>query len=311
MRLESVRALKEQFAIIQRRTVRAGFRPTFGLGVASRGSEDYLLAVHVQDHRLLRGSLLEEIREAANGEVDIRYVGRLIKRVSPRLRVRPLHAGLSVGHYAVTAGTIGGFVHRAGSDRWHVLSNNHVLADENRGQIGDVVIQPGSADGGRQGQDRIGALADYVRLDTSTPNKVDGALAIVDDGIEIDPTSLPGLGAVSGTASSEEAVAIGQVAKLGRTTGLTFGTVIAIEMDIVVEYDVGLLRFEGQIAVRGTSGPFSQGGDSGSLIVTADDHRAVGLLFCGVGSGEDDIEDVTYAHPIGEVLTQLHAEAPW
>ena len=96
MRLESVRALKEQFAISQRRTVRAGFRPTFGLSAAPRGSEDYLLVVHVQDHRLLRSSLLEEIREAANGEVDIRYVGRLIKRANPRSRVRPLHMGLSV-----------------------------------------------------------------------------------------------------------------------------------------------------------------------------------------------------------------------
>ena len=220
---------------------------------------------------------------------------------------------VSVGHYAVTAGTIGGFVHRADSNQWYVLSNNHVLADENGGQIGDVVIQPGSADGGGPDGDRIGALADYVKLDPSAPNRVDGALAAVDDRIQIEPTLLPGLGTVSGTVSSEQAAKIEQVAKLGRTSGLTFGTVIGSEMDgIVVEFGIGLLRFDGLIAVRGNaSRPFSQGGDSGSLIVTADDHRAFGLLFCGGDSGNGETEDVTYANPIGDVLTQLHAEAPW
>jgi hypothetical protein len=312
MRLDSVRALKEQFAFSQRRAAGAGFRPTLGLGAAPRDGEDYLLAVHVQDHRLLQSPLLGEIREAARGEVDIRYVGRLVKRTDPRRRVRPLHIGLSIGHYAITAGTVGGFVRHVGSDEWFVLSNNHVLANENRGQIGDEVIQPGRADGGRSGDDRIGALTHFVELDPSAANKVDCALAAIDEAIEIDPTSLPGLGRVSGTASSQEAASIERVAKLGRTSGLTFGTVIAIEMDIVVEFDIGLLKFEGQIAVRGTADrPFSEGGDSGSLIVTADDHRAVSLLFCGREPGEGEAEDVTYGNLIGDVLTELHAEVPW
>ena len=46
------------------------------------------------------------------------------------------------------------------------------------------------------------------------------------------------------------------------------------------------------------STPFSQSGDSGSLIVDAR-RRAIGLLFAG-----NDV-DATYANPIGTVLNSL------
>lgn len=58
-----------------------------------------------------------------------------------------------------------------------------------------------------------------------------------------------------------------EVAKLGRTTGLTRGRVTAFEMDnVVVEYDAGNLRFDGQVEIEGVGQkPFSDAGDSGSL----------------------------------------------
>lgn len=56
----------------------------------------------------------------------------------------------------------------------------------------------------------------------------------------------------------------------------------AFELDnVVVDYDLGNLRFDNQVEIEGTgSGPFSDGGDSGSLIVSAD-KRGVALLFAG------------------------------
>ena len=62
------------------------------------------------------------------------------------------------------------------------------------------------------------------------------------------------------------------VAKLGRTTGLTRGRVTAFELDdLVVAYDTGNLSFDQVIEIEGAgTQPFSDGGDSGSLIVNTD-----------------------------------------
>jgi len=53
----------------------------------------------------------------------------------------PLPAGVSIGHYKITAGTAGWFAVR--DDKTLIISNNHVLAWENKGQVGDPILQPG------------------------------------------------------------------------------------------------------------------------------------------------------------------------
>jgi hypothetical protein len=84
------------------------------------------------------------------------------------------------------------------------------------------------------------------------------------------------------------------VKKYGRTTGLTEGTVTAINATVVIRYDKGRARFINQIVVQG-SGSFSEGGDSGSLIVTSDQNKPVALLFAGSSS-------TTIGNPIQNVL---------
>ena len=63
-------------------------------------------------------------------------------------------------------GTLGLGVRGFGNlaDRTFALSNNHVLANENRANIGDPVIQPGELDGGDPQADEIGELFDLVPL---------------------------------------------------------------------------------------------------------------------------------------------------
>jgi len=78
-----------------------------------------------------------------------------------RDKQRPVMPGISVGHYAITAGTIGAIVEVDGDVM--LLSNNHVFADENDAGLGDAIIQPGKYDGGDDG-DRIGTLYNYVPL---------------------------------------------------------------------------------------------------------------------------------------------------
>jgi hypothetical protein len=96
------------------------------------------------------------------------------------------------------------------------------------------------------------------------------------------------------------------VAKVGRTTGATRGVVIAAELDNVsVGYDAGNAVFDNQIEIQTSGGgPFSQGGDSGSLIVDSD-MQAVGLLFAGSDSGGPNNLGLTYANPVGEVFRAL------
>ena len=58
-----------------------------------------------------------------------------------------------------------------------------------------------------------------------------------------------------------------KVQKYGRTTGHTHGTITGIRATITVNYRTGKARFVNQLVITG-KGTFSQGGDSGSLIVS-------------------------------------------
>jgi hypothetical protein len=218
-------------------------------------------------------------------------------------RARPLRPGVSIAHVDVSAGTLGAFVTVGG--RLHVLSNFHVLAGSPDARIGDAVVQPGPADGGRAPRDRVGTLAMLVELVPGEVARVDAALALLDD--DTVDLAYP-TGPVTRTA-----VALGgeRVTKIGRTTAVTTGRVTAIELDdIVVGYGDGLgdLRFDDQIEVESTGpGPFSRGGDSGSLVHTPDG-VALGLLFAGSETGGDNGTGLTYLNPIDTVLAALGAE---
>jgi hypothetical protein len=189
-----------------------------------------------------------------------------------------------------------------------ILSNNHVLANENAAKKGDAIIQPGDLDRGRNPEDVVAALARFIRLKKTGANFVDAAVAEVGEGIASDLTKITGLGKLAGLGPEflDEGAA---VAKVGRTTGRTRGKVTAFELDnIVVGYDIGDLRFDNQIEIEGSgSGPFSQGGDSGSVIVDSE-KLAVGLLFAGGDSGGSNGKGLPYANPIHAVLIALKVQ---
>ena len=76
--------------------------------------------------------------------------------------MRPVPGGISIGHTEITAGTFGCLVKR-GSDTY-ILSNNHVIANSNDAQVGDVIIQPGPVDGGTSPADDIARLAEFIPM---------------------------------------------------------------------------------------------------------------------------------------------------
>jgi hypothetical protein len=283
--------------------------PTIALGVGRKGRDDYILAVRLQRRALESSPQLEAIRRQAKGEVDVRYIGRVTKLAAKpwhQKRNRPLRMGGSVGHFKITAGTLGCFVRAGETGTVMILSNNHVLADENRARKGDAILQPGPLDDGQNPGDRIAVLSSFIRFNRTKPNLVDCAAAALDDGIKFNPTKLEGLGNLAGlgdAALTDDEI----VGKVGRTTGTTRGKIVAFELDNVMvgDYRLGILRFDQQIEIEGDgSDPFSRGGDSGSLIVDKD-VRGIGLLFAGGDLGGSNGLGLTYANPLRTVLDML------
>ena len=222
---------------------------------------------------------------------------------------RPVPIGVSTGnqndlvyyHSFCTSGTIGARL-KGVNGSYYALSNNHVYAVENMGQIGDPIVQPGQADLGCRApdSDRIGTLAAFVPLQFGgkSTNVVDGAVAAVTTGDVGTGTPSNGYGAPSST-TADPAIGLA-VQKYGRTTSLTTGTVNAVNATIKVKYSHGIATFTNQIGIGPSS--FSGAGDSGSLIVTQNGNNPVALLFAGSST-------TTFANPIGPVLQQLGALA--
>jgi len=218
--------------------------------------------------------------------------------VDPTARLpRPVPIGVSTGHPAITAGTIGARV-TDGTDVF-ALSNNHVYAASNAGPMGVNVLQPGTFDGGVNPADAIGTLADYQVIDFSGgDNTIDAAIALSSADSLDNSTPSNGYGTPSSTTTA--AAVNMRVMKYGRTTEQTKGRVTAISATVNVNYgSPGVARFVNQIVIGG--GGFSAGGDSGSLIVVekgGDKLKPVGLLYAGSSSA-------TIANPIDAVLTRF------
>src|SRR6185369_9726160 len=165
---------------------------TMAIGITTDG-KDHKLAIRLQRRALEDHPVLTKIRQRAKGEVDIKYVGRIQKLETPTAlqeRRRPLVIGCSIGHFKITAGTLGCFVRDRSTGEILILSNNHVLANENSAIAGDAIIQPGDFDGGKKSTDTIGKLRSFVRLKKTGKNLVDCAVASIKQGIKSDQRKL-------------------------------------------------------------------------------------------------------------------------
>jgi hypothetical protein len=225
-----------------------------------------------------------------NLPTDVIVVGDL------RAFARPTRCGVSIGHFAYTAGTLGCVVTKADEPgKTFILSNNHVLANSNTCSVGDDILEPGPLDGGVR-TSPIARLSQWEPLIFGGPsNFVDAAIAEIIKAPEVLP-EIPTIGPI---AHPEMLASLYQaVRKHGRTTLHTVGVVMDMSADINVLYGSQTAHFEDQLAVVGAGGSFSSGGDSGSLVVDAMTRRAVGLLFAG-GSR------TTFVNPIDQVLSRL------
>lgn len=306
----------------------AGRANTVAVGVGykiSGGVVTNELAVIVSVRRKVPAAELTEaelVPKTLDGaRTDVIETGDIVAFQDPKARMRPARPGVSIGHFQITAGTLGCLVRKGGET--YILSNNHVLANSNNAQLGDPIWQPGRADNGTSA-DQIGALAEFVPLafDGETPpappgngcsplaallglaapkpqavnvpgdNKVDCALARPTTPDLVSPDIL-GIGVPAGVGTATLGTA---VQKSGRTTGYTTGTISQIDVRVSVNYGGPTATFTGQLM----AGAMSQGGDSGSAVLDMQ-KRVVGLLYAGSAT-------TTILNPIQAVISALGIE---
>ncbi|TVP45226.1 MAG: PKD domain-containing protein [Gemmatimonadales bacterium] len=249
---------------------------------------------------LVHGQVRDLPARLDNVPVSRVVTGNFVLRQDRTARARPAPIGFSVGHPNITAGTLGARV--TNGSQVFILSNNHILANNNNASIGDAALQPGAFDGGSEPNDVIGTLHDFEPFNFDSNNLMDAAIALVNpNDISGSTPSTAGYGAPS-TNTVTATVGMG-VQKYGRTTGHTFGTVAETNVTVSVCFETRgpftcarSATFVGQFTV--TDGSFSAGGDSGSLIVTASGNNPVGLLFAGSSTR-------TIANPIQVVLDRF------
>jgi hypothetical protein len=194
-------------------------------------------------------------------------------------------------------GTLGSLVTAAGTR--YILSNNHVLARQGQALIGEDILQPGLVDTGCDASSVVADLTQAIALG----DNVDCAVAALRAG-KMDPNGfIEGYGGPPSRTTASPSVGMA-VAKSGRTTGHTTGTIGSINTSVNVQYqrrcgtgNTVIFNFTNQVVINSTT--FSDSGDSGSLITTNDGcYHPVALLFAGNSNS-------TIGNPIDEVLTKL------
>ena len=244
-----------------------------------------------------------------NIPTDVRATGLFRALNAPTGRFRPVPGGCSISHTEVSAGTLGCWVQKG--DLLYLLSNNHVIANSNEAQIGDLILQPGSYDGGINPEDLIAELSDFIPISfqeemqstssnlsrwitsclntlsrllgsqtrlkayriQSRDNKTDCAIA-KPLSVEDIAQEILQIGTIAAIKEAELGM---HVKKSGRTTGLTTGTIEQTDVTVSVSYVYNKTAvFSDQLL----AGAMSQGGDSGSAVLDIH-NNLVGLLYAG------------------------------
>ncbi|QGQ19431.1 hypothetical protein GC089_09565 [Cellulomonas sp. JZ18] len=207
----------------------------------------------------------------------------------------------------VFVGTLGAVVTDDETGDHMLLTNFHVAAVTDTWSVGDTIAQPSLVDGGSCPADVVGTLERAVLAGTTAGGPgVDGAVVRVTD--RETRCEIVDVGRVRGTATASLGAA---VRKRGRTTELTHGTVDSIDLTVRVPYGDGLgdVVLEDQIGIdvdAARSAAFGLGGDSGSVVVDAED-RVVGLYFAGNNEQRDAAGNVVLAEGVFGIANPIAA----
>lgn len=213
----------------------------------------------------------------------------------------------------IGAGTLGCLVRDQGGKLFG-LTNNHVSGMCNYANIGEKILAPGHIDITATGLNpfTIGYHSKALPMVQGLPDNVDistnNDAALIEIADEALVTSFQGV-SYDTPADSFDMLAGQTVDKVGRTTGHTRGTIIGqIIGPHPVRYSTAgygehISFFDPVFAIQGNGGqPFSQPGDSGSLITIEQNGQryAVGLVFAG-----NPNDGLSFALPLRPILATL------
>lgn len=235
---------------------------------------------------------------------------------SPKARLpRPVPIGVSAGPTnstcaptLVTDGTIGCRL-KDKSGNVYVLGCSHNFANENKGAVGDSIIQPDTTDGfalmpACPPTDSIGTLFKFTTIIFNFPkptpvNKIDAAVVKTDVSLVGNSTPPPPIGYGTPRTTPYLTPYLGQpVQKYGKRTGLTTGKVTGLNQTASAVYFSGIATFVGQIEFSNNAPFFALPGDSGALVVTMDNHP-VAMVYSQVGN-------LISGTPIQEILNHFN-----
>jgi hypothetical protein len=299
MELESARQLKEELlaGIALRVQSRGdGSDPSIAVGIAPPLRKgQFRIAIRPRFPRDLVG-LRDYIDDLTAGEFDVRVTGVIRAAGSPTL---DMGASISRAEKPCRTGSVGFFARRNHDGAIGFVSNNHILAAEDAGQEGDLIIHPGRGDRSQGQSSRAGVAS----LDGNYPRLLGKGV-----GVDCAFARLLDEDNVAAAPFGEPAVAMSDLAvtKRGWSTHETHGRVSAFSLDrCLVDYARSRIEFQGQIEIESVDRhPFATGGDSGSLVLT-EEGCPVGLLHSVSGAGgRTHNSGLTFANPI---LSILHA----
>jgi hypothetical protein len=280
-------------------------RNIVGIGIAEKVSENaptgelslcFYVEKKLPKSRMKNNKLIPPVMAAPDDKAvftDVQEIGRPVPEAKVNKRDKPIQSGFSVGHVKITAGTVGALVKKG--KKLLILSNSHVLALSGKGKVGDVIIFPGDADRGKKERRPVATLESFTPFQKGGDlvNVTDAALALIDDD-RIDEVDFTVLGAQSPLAMIKPKRGM-KVVKRGRTTGDTEGEVQDIHFSIVITYPgVGQVGFRDQVKCT----RYTEGGDSGSIVVDKETGKIVGLHFAGSPG-------MSAFNPIDEVVKAL------
>ena len=223
------------------------------------------------------------------------------------LKLRPLEGGCSVSvSDKKNMGTISCIVKKVNDLEgkheidYFILSNNHVIAGNNQYPIGSNIIQPSKLRGGLFPSDEIGHLFNFIPIkfiegEDEPVNYVDCAIGKINNTSLISDKVFK-IGEIKGIEKPNLNMSI---QKMGARTGLTLGTIIALNITFYTKAEniKKTALFKDQIL----SQIVTNKGDSGSAIINSN-KKIVGIHMSGTGDG------FSLSNDINLVLEKLNVE---
>jgi hypothetical protein len=283
--------------------------------VGGKLTDEIVIRVYVYDKKPLENLRPDEVipAEIDGIKIDVNKMPTELSGCGDANEYRPMIGGSQIiGAKANGSGTVGCFAIDNVDSSIVLLTNYHVLMD-NGEQPGHAAAQPDFCC-----DDfccRCGEVAKLVRgADFANPNEfLDCAIAKLSNGQENNYVNeVLEIGPLNGITPT--LVAGDHVFKRGKATRRTEGIVNAVRIAVLspVTFESGVKNFRNHMTITPANPalPFSHKGDSGSVIVDAQ-NRVVGLLF-GDNSKEDPYRaaTITLANHITDVVAKLNITIP-